>query len=106
MSSNSTSIFYLISLPATAAPSGGDPETQIEKWYSENLSIKPTDISPLPIPIFKIGTLDSLVQQSEDLSKLDSQFHAVVSKISDIIESIYDGNKAKIASAKRIDGSK
>lgn len=95
-------LFYLISLPTSAAPAAGDPATQLEAWYAENLSVAPTNISPLSIPVFKIGTLDSLVQQSEELTKLDGQFHAVASKLSDIIDSIYDGNAAKIAAAKKI----
>lgn len=99
-----SSLIYLVSLPASAAPAGGDPETQLESWYSDNLNISPTDISKFSIPVFKIGTLDSLVQQSEELAKLDGQFHGVVAKLSDIIDSIYDGNAAKVAAAKKIDG--
>lgn len=99
------SVFYLVSLPASAAPSGGDPETQLEKWYSENLNVSPSEVSQFAIPIFKIGTLDSLVQQSEELAKLDAQFHGVVSKLDDIISTIHDGNGAKVAAAKKVDGS-
>lgn len=100
------SIFYLVSLPASAAPHGGDPETQLEKWYSENLNILASEVSQFSIPVFKIGTLDSLVQQSEELAKLDAQFHGVVSKLSDIIGNVYDGNQAKVSAAKKVDGSK
>lgn len=101
----SNNIFYLISLPSSAAPSGGDPDTQIASWYSENLNIPYSDVSEFQIPVFKIGTLDSLVQQSEELAKLDGQFHAVVSKLSDIIDSVHDGNAAKITAAKKVNGS-
>lgn len=99
----SSNIFYLISLPASAAPSGGDPETQLEKWYSETLSVAPQDINPLQIPSFKIGTLDSLVQQSEELAKIDTQFQGIVSKVSEIVSNLYDGNIAQISAAKKID---
>ncbi|CDO55734.1 similar to Saccharomyces cerevisiae YKL080W VMA5 Subunit C of the eight-subunit V1 peripheral membrane domain of vacuolar H+-ATPase (V-ATPase) [Geotrichum candidum] len=100
----SNDLFYLISLPQNAAPNGGDPELQLESWYAENLNISPSDVTPFNIPVFKIGTLDSLVQQSEELAKLDGQFHGVVSKLSDIIDSVYEGNAAKIASAKKVNG--
>lgn len=99
------SVFYFVSLPASAAPSGGDPETQLEKWYMDNLNVSPSEVSQFSIPVFKIGTLDSLVQQSEELAKLDAQFHGVVAKLSDIIGNIYEGNQSKIISAKKVDGS-
>lgn len=102
---SSGNLFYLVSLPASAAPSGGDPDTQLENWYSENLNVSSSEISQFSIPVFKIGTLDSLVQQSEELAKLDGQFHAVVSKLSDIIDSINEGNAAKVKAAKKINGS-
>lgn len=98
----SSNIFYLISLPSSAAPSGGDPESQLEKWYSESLSIAPSEISSFDIPSFKIGTLDNLVQQSEELGKLDVQFQGILSKISDIISTLYDGNIGQIAAAKKV----
>ncbi|CAN6641150.1 V-type proton ATPase subunit C [Trichomonascus vanleenenianus] len=92
----------LVSLPYSAAPSGGDPQTQLEKWYTENLGVSHGDISTFEIPNFKIGTLDNLVQQSEELAKLDNQFHGMVSKAAEIILSIYDGNKSHTAAAKRV----
>ncbi|VVT46772.1 uncharacterized protein SAPINGB_P001379 [Magnusiomyces paraingens] len=99
----SEKVFYLVSVPASSAPSGGDPESQLENWYSETLGLKTgSDINSFAIPSFKIGTLDSLVQQSEDLAKLDAQYQGVVSKIADIISTLYDGNPASIASAKKI----
>lgn len=102
---SSGNLFYLVSLPASAAPSGGDPETQLEGWYAENLAIQPTAITQFNIPVFKIGTLDSLVQQSEELTKLDGQFHAVISKLNEIIETIHDGNASHIQAAKKVNGS-
>lgn len=102
---SSGNLFYLVSLPASAAPSGGDPETQLESWYTENLGVPATDIGAFNVPVFKIGTLDALVQQSEELAKLDAQFHGVVAKLNDIIDTVYDGNAAKIQAAKKINGS-
>ena len=98
----------LISLPHNAAPSGGDPQTQLDKWISDNLTVIANEISQFDIPSFKIGTLDNLVQQSEELAKLDSQIHSIVSKAADIIGSIYEGAdsktaKAQISNAKRMD---
>lgn len=99
----SSEVFYLLSLPSSAAPSGGDPEEQLEKWYSTSLNLPSSEVNHFEIPNLKIGTLDSLVQQSEEIAKLDGQFYGIVSKISDIIGTLYEGNAAHISSAKRVD---
>ena len=75
----SSNVFYLLSLPSSAAPSGGDPEDQLESWYSSSLNLPSSDVHHFDIPSFKIGTLDSLVQQSEELAKLDGQFGGIES---------------------------
>lgn len=98
-------LVYLVSLPASAAPSGGDPQTQLESWYADNLAVPASAVTQFNVPIFKIGTLDSLVQQSEDLAKLDGQFHGVAAKLNDILDSVHEGNAANIQAAKKINGS-
>lgn len=99
----SSNVFYLLSLPSSAAPSGGDPEDQLESWYSSSLNLPSSDVHHFDIPSFKIGTLDSLVQQSEELAKLDGQFGGIVAKIADVIGSLYEDNAAHINAAKRVD---
>jgi V-type H+-transporting ATPase subunit C len=94
-----------LSLPQEAAPSGGDPQTQLNRWLSESLSVAESDVANIDIPSFKIGTLDNLVNQSEELTKLDGQFQQIFTKSGDLIDSLYQGNKAQISAAKRIDSN-
>ncbi|KAF9905914.1 Vacuolar ATP synthase subunit C [Linnemannia zychae] len=46
------------------------------------------EVAPLPIPEFKIGTLDTLVLLSEDLAKQDTAFESSANKLVDIIRSL------------------
>lgn len=98
----SSELFYLISLP-TSVISRGDPEEELEKWYKESLALPSSNIKSFSIPQFKIGTLDSLVQLSEELAKIDGQFSGILSKISDIISTLYDGNIAQVNASKRVE---
>ncbi|KAJ6180577.1 hypothetical protein N7519_011038 [Penicillium mononematosum] len=43
-----------------------------------------------PIPEFKIGTLDALVQQAEELSKLEASCESVVAKVGDALKNILE----------------
>ncbi|KAF9423483.1 Vacuolar ATP synthase subunit C [Podila epigama] len=47
-----------------------------------------SEVAPLPIPEFKIGTLDTLVLLSEDLAKQDVAFEASANKLVDAIRSL------------------
>ena len=60
---------------------------------------------PFAIPTFKIGTLDALVQQADDLAKLDTACEGVVNKVGDSLRSILDGDEDKIAQQKTINDS-
>lgn len=102
-----TLTLLMLSLPQSAAPSGGDPQTQLDKWIAENLEIERIDdIHQFNIPNFKIGTLDNLVQQSEELAKIDGQFQGIVSKASEILAAVFEGSEGQLAAAKQIDDDK
>ena len=60
---------------------------------------------PFPIPTFKIGTLDALVQQADELSKLYGACEGVVSKIGDSLRGILDGDEERIAQQKTVNDS-
>jgi V-type H+-transporting ATPase subunit C len=62
-------------------------------------------VLPFQIPNFKIGTLDALVQQADDLSKLESACQGVVAKVSDSLRTLLDGNEDKIAQQKTVNDS-
>ncbi|KAH7359102.1 vacuolar ATP synthase subunit C [Plectosphaerella cucumerina] len=57
---------------------------------------------PFNIPDFKIGTLDALVQQADDLTKLESACKSVVAKVADSLRSILDGDEDKINQQKMV----
>lgn len=110
MSAAKPKVLLLLSLPANAAPAGGDPQTQLDGWIAENVGVEQSSISQFATPVFKIGTLDNLVQQSDELARLDGQLQGAVSKAAEIIASVYDAassgatGRAQVAQAKRIDG--
>ncbi|KAI8630395.1 vacuolar ATP synthase subunit C [Xylariaceae sp. FL1651] len=59
-------------------------------------------VVPFTVPNFKIGTLDALVQQADDLAKLDSACEALVAKVGDSLRSLYDGDDEKAAEQKMV----
>ncbi len=61
---------------------------------------------PFAIPSFKIGTLDALVQHADDLAKLNAGCEAVMSKVSDSLKAILDGDEEKAAQQKMVNDSK
>ncbi|KAK4130397.1 ATPase, V1 complex, subunit C [Trichocladium antarcticum] len=57
---------------------------------------------PFPIPSFKIGTLDGLVQHADDLAKLNAACEAAVAKVADSLTGILDGDEDKAAEQKMV----
>lgn len=62
-------------------------------------------VFPFQIPEFKIGTLDALVQQADDLSKLEAACEGVVSKVGDSLKAILEGDEEKIGQSKTVNDS-
>lgn len=100
--SNSTK-YLLVSLPSSVTQSN-DKDEALNKLRS---TVTSNDISVLPfkIPEFKIGTLDALVQQADDLAKLESSCEAVVAKVGDSLRSLLEGDENKIAQQKTVNDS-
>lgn len=63
------------------------------------------EVLPFAIPDFKIGTLDALVQQADELTKLNAGCEAVVSKVADALKLLLDGNEDKAADQKLVNDS-
>ncbi len=63
-------------------------------------------VLPFKIPEFKIGTLDALVQQADDLAKLENACEAVVAKVGDSLRSLLEGDEDKIAQQKTVNDSR
>ena len=64
------------------------------------------NVIPFKIPEFKIGTLDALVQQADDLAKLEASCEAVVAKVGDSLRSLLEGDEDKIAQQKTVNDSR
>ncbi|GMM33450.1 H(+)-transporting V1 sector ATPase subunit C [Saccharomycopsis crataegensis] len=95
--------FLIVSLPSNVAPSNNE---ELPLYLEKNLIGGHGVVSKFAIPTFKIGTLDSLVQQSDELEKMDVTINGILNKIDDILNAIYDNNSGLVASSKRIDGDK
>lgn len=64
------------------------------------------EVLPFAIPSFKIGTLDALVQHADDLAKLNAGCEAVVSKVSDSLKAILEGDEDKASQQKMVNDSR
>lgn len=96
--------YILLSLPLRTF----DSSNQDDAISSLTAKISPDNgtVLPFPIPELKIGTLDALVQQADDLAKLDGVCETVVSRVSDSLKGILDGDEDKIAQQKMVNDSK
>jgi hypothetical protein len=92
----------LVSLPASITPSNdhGDALDALRSTIGDN-----GQTSAFPIPNFKIGTLDALVQQADDLAKLESSCEQVVAKVGDSLKTILDGDDDRVQQHKTINDS-
>ena len=87
--------FIIVSLPENARPSQ-NPETDVSTWLETGLINGRSYVAEFPIPDFKIGSLDSLVLQSEELAKIDSQIYSSLQKIVEILHALTDTQVSSI----------
>ncbi|KAI0484746.1 ATPase, V1 complex, subunit C [Xylariaceae sp. FL0804] len=92
--------YALLSLPLSTFDTG-DKDEALDSLRaiitSENGAVV-----PFPVPNFKIGTLDALVQQADDLAKLDSACEGLVGKVGDSLRTLYDGDEDETAKQKMV----
>ncbi|EXJ77401.1 V-type H+-transporting ATPase subunit C [Capronia epimyces CBS 606.96] len=95
-----TTKYLAVSVPSSITPSGhkDDAFSSIQKTVNPSNG----EVLPFPVPEFKIGTLDALLQQSEELAKLEGTCNSVVSKVGDTLRNILDGDEEKIAMHKNV----
>ncbi len=95
--------YLVVSVPSSITPSGhkDDALGSIQKAVNPSYG----DVSSFNVPEFKIGTLDALIQQSEDLGKLEGLCNGVVSKVGDTLKNILDGDEDKIQMHKSVNDS-
>ncbi|KAF2256064.1 vacuolar ATP synthase subunit C [Trematosphaeria pertusa] len=92
--------YLLVSLPTSISPSNhaDDALTALRSTVSNDNGTT----YPFAIPNFKIGTLDALVQQADDLAKLNSACEQVVGKVGDSLRNILDGDEERVQQHKTI----
>lgn len=95
--------YLLVSLPTSIVPSS-DKDQALEKLTS-TIASEVGITNPFPIPPFKIGTLDALVKQADDLAKLNHACEGVVQKMGDSLVGILDGDEDKVAQQKTVNDS-
>ncbi|CAI5758032.1 unnamed protein product [Candida verbasci] len=84
MSSTSSSLqpianYLILSLPKS---------TNAREWLEQSLNNGKQPLYNLKVPDFQSGTLDSLVQESEELSKIDQQLNGSVTKIVELLNTV------------------
>lgn len=99
--SDAVAHYLLLSLPKAAAPESA-PAQHVEEWLEQSLIGGKAVIKKMEVPDFKIGTLDSLVLQSEELQKIDEQLGTAVVKVLEVLGSLYDGNQPLVNAAKKV----
>ncbi|KAH7136595.1 hypothetical protein EDB81DRAFT_802659 [Dactylonectria macrodidyma] len=92
--------YALLSLPLGVFDSG-DRGGAVSA-LSATVSADNGSVVPFSIPDFKIGTLDGLVQQADDLTKLEASCQAVVAKVADSLRTVLDGDDDRIAQYKMV----
>lgn len=96
--------YIALSLPLRTFDTG-DKEEAIQS-LSATVGSENGTVTGFPIPSFKIGTLDALVQQADELAKLHAGCEGVVQRVSDSLKTILDGDEEKIAQNKMVNDSK
>ena len=95
--------FFLVSLPTNISPADSRDEA-----LTTLRSAVPNDQGttyPFAIPEFKIGTLDALVQQADELAKLEQGCKGVVDKVADSLRSLLEGDEEKLQEQKVVNDS-
>lgn len=95
--------YLLISLP-TSISDANDHDEALTALRSA-VTTEYGSVFPFRIPEFKIGTLDALVRQADDLGKLEAGCEAVVGKVGDTLKTIWEGEESKITQSKTVNDS-
>ncbi|KAL9577088.1 MAG: hypothetical protein Q9212_006599, partial [Teloschistes hypoglaucus] len=92
--------YLLVSLPASISRTNDHDEalTALRSAVTTDYGT----VFPFSIPEFKIGTLDALVQQADELAKLETGCEGVVGKVGDSLKTILEGDESKISKHKTV----
>ncbi|PHH78089.1 hypothetical protein CDD82_3218 [Ophiocordyceps australis] len=97
---SSSSRYALLALPMGAFDSNGRDDAI--SALSATVSSDNASVMPFQVPSFKIGTLDALVQQADDLAKLGASSQAVVIKVGDSLRQVLNNDEERLASYKMV----
>lgn len=95
--------YILLSLPLRTFDTGDKDEAV--KSLGSTIGSDNGTATTFPIPAFKIGTLDALVQQADELAKLHTGCEGVVQRVADSLKTILEGDEDKIAQNKMVNDS-
>jgi V-type H+-transporting ATPase subunit C len=95
--------YAVVALPLGAF----DLSDKDEAVSSLSATISPDNgkVVPFHVPDFKIGTLDALVQQADDLAKLEANSQATVAKVADSLRTILNGDEDRLSQYKMVNDS-
>ena len=98
-----SSKYILVSLPRRAFETS-DPDDAVSSLAA---TVTPDNgtVVPFNIPDFKIGTLDALVQQADDLAKLESSCKTVVAKVHESLKAVFEGDEERMAQYQMVNDS-
>lgn len=95
--------YLLVSLPTSISQSNDRDEALTALRAAVSNDVGTT--FPFAIPTFKIGALDKLLQQADELQKLSNDCEAVVNKVGESLSGILEGDEEKITQQKNINDS-
>lgn len=98
-----TTKYLAVSVPTSITPSGHKDDAFA--FLQKTVGSSNGDVLGFNIPDFKVGTLDALLQQTEELAKLEGLSNVVVGKVGDTLKNILDGDEEKIAQHKSVNDS-
>jgi V-type H+-transporting ATPase subunit C len=94
--------YILVSLPKpSSAPTSEEALKALQKTISPDVGT----LNEFHVPEFKIGTLDALVQQADDLGKLSGACEGVVSKVGDALKGLLGADEDKLSEQKVVNDS-
>ena len=95
--------YLFVALPSSITPSGhkDDAIGSIQRAVRSENGL----VTLFSVPDFKVGTLDGLIQQSEELGRIESLCKGVVSKVGDTLSNVLDGNNDQIIMHKNVNDS-
>ena len=95
--------YLLVSLPTSISSSNDEKEAF--QALQATVTKDSESVKNFTIPEFKVGTLDALIQQADDLAKLEGACEAVATKVGDSLRTILEGDEGKLAQQKTVNDS-